>query len=69
MAVEDEWADVLIDAPEVAGVEDLGSDTIEVRFTGRTLPAQQYRVARELRRRIAVELHDTVGPVRDTPSS
>ena len=67
MAEEDEWADVLIDAPEVAGVEDLGSDTIEVRFTGRTLPAQQYRVARELRRRIAVELHDTVGPVRDTP--
>jgi small-conductance mechanosensitive channel len=69
MAEEDEWADVLIDAPEVAGVEDLGSDTIEVRFTGRTLPAQQYRVARELRRRIAVELHDTVGPVRDTPGS
>jgi small-conductance mechanosensitive channel len=67
MAEEDEWADVLIDAPEVAGVEDLGSDTIEVRFTGRTLPAQQYRVARELRRRIAVELHDSVGPVRDTP--
>ena len=69
MAAEDEWADVLIDAPEVAGVEDLGSDTIEVRFTGRTLPAQQYRVARELRRRIAVELHDTIGPIRDTSES
>ncbi len=69
MAAEDEWADVLIDAPEVAGVEDLGSDTIEVRFTGRTLPAQQYRVAREVRRRIAVELHDTIGPIRDTSES
>jgi moderate conductance mechanosensitive channel len=69
MAAEDEWAGVLIDAPEVAGVEDLGADTIEVRFTGRTLPAQQYRVAREIRRRIAVELHDTIGPVRDTSDS
>ena len=69
MAAEDEWADVLIEAPEVAGVEDLGADTIEVRFTGRTLPAQQYRVAREIRRRIAVELHDTIGPVRDTSDS
>jgi small conductance mechanosensitive channel len=67
MAEEDEWSEVLIEAPEVAGVEDLGADTIEVRFTGRTLPAQQYRVARELRRRIAVQLHDMVGPVRDTP--
>ena len=69
MAEEPEWADVLIEAPEVAGVEDLGSDTIEVRFTGKTLPAQQYRVARELRRRIAVELHDTIGPVRDPSGS
>ncbi|HEY5874959.1 MAG TPA: mechanosensitive ion channel family protein [Ilumatobacteraceae bacterium] len=69
MAAEDEWAGVLIEAPEVAGVEDLGADTIEVRFTGKTLPAQQYRVAREIRRRIAVELHDTIGPVRDTSDS
>jgi small-conductance mechanosensitive channel len=64
MAAEDEWAAVLIEAPEVAGVEDIGADTIQVRVTARTLPAQQLQVARELRRRIAVELLGTSGPVR-----
>ncbi|MGE3687482.1 MAG: mechanosensitive ion channel family protein [Acidimicrobiia bacterium] len=69
MATEDEWAAVMIEPPAVAGVEDLGSETIEVRVTGRTLPAQQSRVARELRRRIAVGLRETSGPVRVSSES
>lgn len=69
MLAEEEWADVLLEAPAVAGVDDLGSEVIEVRVSGRTLPAQQWRVARELRRRIALELRDIEGPVRLTAES
>lgn len=72
MAAEEAWSAVMLEAPSVAGVDDLGSDVIEVRVTGRTMPAQQWKAARELRRRIALELRDIEGPVRvgsETPAT
>jgi small conductance mechanosensitive channel len=49
------WAPLIMEQPTVSGVEDIGAETIDLRFVGRTLPAQQWKVARELRRRIASE--------------
>lgn len=50
-----QWAPLILEQPTVSGVEDIEADTVDVRFVGRTLPAQQWKVARELRRRIASE--------------
>ncbi len=46
------WAPLLLDAPEVLGVEQLGESAVVIRMSVRTLPQQQWAVARELRRRI-----------------
>jgi hypothetical protein len=48
----------VLEAPSVAGLDDLGAEVIQVRVVGRSLPAQQWKVARELRRRIAIALRD-----------
>lgn len=66
MAAEPKWAPVMLETPKVSGLDDLGADSVHVRVVGRTLPAQQWKVARELRRRIAVELRRMNVPV--TPS-
>ena len=52
------WDPVVLEAPSVAGLDDLGAEVIQVRVVGRSLPAQQWKVARELRRRIAIALRD-----------
>jgi hypothetical protein len=48
----------VLEAPSVAGLDDLGAEVIQMRVVGRSLPAQQWKVARELRRRIAIALRD-----------
>jgi small-conductance mechanosensitive channel len=45
---------LVIDEPEVWGVEDLNPDTVVIRLVVKTLPLEQWRVARELRARLAV---------------
>jgi small conductance mechanosensitive channel len=55
IAADPNWAPLILEQPMVSGVEDIGADTIDLRFAGRTLPAQQWKVAREIRHRIAVE--------------
>lgn len=57
------WSRLVLEVPSVAGLDDLGTDVIHVRVAGRTLPAQQWKVARELRRRIALALRDMDVPV------
>ncbi|MEK7295717.1 MAG: hypothetical protein AAB018_04210, partial [Actinomycetota bacterium] len=52
-------APLLLEVPRVTGVDDLGAENVEVRVSGRSLPVQQWKVERELRRRIARELRDT----------
>jgi small conductance mechanosensitive channel len=49
---DDEWADVILEEPEVWGVEQLASDAIHIRLVVKTMPAQQFAVTRELRRRL-----------------
>jgi small conductance mechanosensitive channel len=51
-----EWADDLLDAPEVLGVEQVTIEGAVVRTTVKTVPAARWRVARELRRRLTEAL-------------
>jgi small-conductance mechanosensitive channel len=53
---EPEWADAFMSEPEVQGVEQLTRDETVIRLVARVRPVQQWRVARELRRRIRERL-------------
>ncbi len=47
-----EWADIILQEPEVWGVEALNPNGIAVRLVVQTRPLEQYNVARELRARL-----------------
>jgi len=58
---EDEaFRDRIIEEPEVWGVQSLGPDSVVVRVTLKTMPQQQWMVAREMRERIKARF-DTEG--------
>jgi small-conductance mechanosensitive channel len=48
----EDWRDVIMEEPEVWGVEDLADDGITIRSVVKTLPSAQFKVARHLRARI-----------------
>jgi moderate conductance mechanosensitive channel len=50
------WSPMLLDGPRVLGVESLAPNGTIVRLQARTAPTRQDDVARELRRRIKIEL-------------
>jgi moderate conductance mechanosensitive channel len=52
MWTEPRWHDVIMEEPEVWGVESVSSDAIVMRLVARTLPLRQWEVARELRERL-----------------
>ena len=54
------FTDAILEAPEVWGVQALGADGITLRLVVKTVPLEQWRVSRELRRRIKDAL-DAVG--------
>jgi small conductance mechanosensitive channel len=50
---EDEhFHDLIIEEPEVWGVQSLGPDSVVVRVTLKTMPQQQWSVSREMRERV-----------------
>lgn len=49
---DEEFRDRIIEEPEVWGVQSLGPDSVVVRVTLKTMPQQQWMVAREMRERI-----------------
>ena len=53
-----EWAPLLIDEPEVLGIENLTDAGVVLRMTTKTLPLKQWEVARELRGRIKKRFDD-----------
>ena len=66
----DEWAEAVLEAPEVLGVEAMGPDGWTVRVAARTTPEARARVVRELRTRIASRLqNDGVVRVAKAPSA
>ena len=56
MYAEEEWADVFLSEPEVQGVEAMTRDETVIRLVARVRPLEQWRTARELRRRIRERL-------------
>ena len=56
---EQRWHDVIMEEPEVWGVESVSSDAIVMRLVARTLPLRQWEVARELRDRLKNALAST----------
>jgi moderate conductance mechanosensitive channel len=49
---DEDYKDVIIEEPEVWGVQNLGPEGVVVRLTLKTAPMQQWNVAREMRERI-----------------
>jgi small conductance mechanosensitive channel len=64
LAAEPAWADSVLEPPELLGVEQIGQERVVLRLTVKVRPADQWQLARELRRRIADRL-DTDGTLRD----
>ena len=46
------WRGVLLEAPEVWGIQELSGESVVMRVTARTAPLRQWDVARELRERL-----------------
>jgi small conductance mechanosensitive channel len=53
---DEAWADVFLGDPEVQGVEQLTREETVIRLSVRVRPLEQWRTARELRRRIRERL-------------
>lgn len=49
---DEDFTGVVIEEPEVWGVQDLGVDSVSVRVALKTVPLEQWRVSREMRERI-----------------
>jgi moderate conductance mechanosensitive channel len=49
---DEDFTDRIIEEPEITGVETLAADSVTVRVMVKTLPMEQWGVARELRQRI-----------------
>jgi small conductance mechanosensitive channel len=60
VAADQEFASKITTTPEVWGVERLGESSVDVRLVVTTLPAEQWSVGRELRKRIK-QRFDRVG--------
>ena len=50
--IDDEYQKVIIEEPEVWGVQSLDADSVVVRVTLKTAPMEQWNVAREMRERV-----------------
>ena len=62
---------MVVDDPEVWGVEDVSADSVVIRLVVKTQPLKQWDVARELRRRIKdrfdaehIQVAHSVGAIR-----
>jgi small-conductance mechanosensitive channel len=58
MASEEEWRELIIGEPVVAGIETIEVDHVQLRLLVRTLPGRQFEVGRELRLRLATRLRE-----------
>jgi small conductance mechanosensitive channel len=65
---DDDWSDKVVEEPEVWGLEDIGSAGLVVRLAVKTAPLEQWKVARELRRRVKASL-DEAGILVGVPLS
>ncbi len=58
MVDDPDYDNVILEEPDIQGIQDLSADAVVIRMSIKTLPGQQWGVARELRRRIKLALDD-----------
>jgi small conductance mechanosensitive channel len=68
LAQDERWKERILARPEVWGVESITLDAVTLRLVVKTAPAEQWRVARELRARIKVALGAAGIPSSATPA-
>ena len=56
LAADPAWSEHVLEAPEVWGVQEMGTDGLTIRLVMKTAPRQQFAIARELRGRISARL-------------
>jgi moderate conductance mechanosensitive channel len=71
LAAEEDWSGVFLSEPEVQGVESMTREETVIRLVAKVRPLEQWRTARELRRRIRDRLErlhiDSHIPPQGTP--
>ena len=67
LADDPDWAEVLLEKPQVLGVESMGTEGVTVRVEVQTALGNRVRVARELRTRIGARLYREGIAVRQEP--
>ncbi len=68
MYAEPEWTEIFMSGPDLQGVESMSREETVIRLVQRVRPLQQWRAAREMRRRIR-ERFDEVGITADMSAS
>jgi moderate conductance mechanosensitive channel len=58
---ESVWQEVILEKPEVWGVQELSSEAVLMRVTARTVPLRQWEVQRELMERLKIALDAVAG--------
>jgi small conductance mechanosensitive channel len=66
---EPAWHAVILDRPQVWGVENVSADTVLIRVAARTAPQAKIKVARELRERLKAALDSAAPGTTTTPAS
>ncbi|WGW10449.1 mechanosensitive ion channel family protein [Saxibacter everestensis] len=56
MLAEDEWSNIILEEPEVWGVEAFTGESITLRLVIKTKPLEQWAVAREMRARLKLAM-------------
>jgi small conductance mechanosensitive channel len=56
---ETTWHEIILEEPEVWGVQSLSSEAVLMRVTARTVPLRQWEVQRELTERLKIALDAT----------
>ncbi len=62
---EPAWHEIILEEPEVWGVQELSSEAVLMRVTARTVPLRQWEVQRELTERLKIAL-DATGAANGT---
>ena len=63
MWAEPRWQPVILEEPEVWGVQALSGSAVVMRLVAKTVPLKQWEVARELRERLKTALESNDVPL------
>ncbi len=69
MRAEDDWSPLFLGDPEMQGVESMTREEVVLRLVARVRPGEQWRTARELRRRVRERLDRLDIPAHEPSTS